>query len=41
MNIPGFGPEGLLGFGHSGTHILLIIILLYLIFFTAGKSDDE
>ena len=40
MQIPGFGPEGLLGLGHTGTHILLIIVLLYLIFFTA-RSEDE
>jgi len=40
MKIPGFGLDGLLGLGHTGTHILLILILLYLILFS-GNSNDE
>lgn len=40
MKIPGFGPNGLAGLGHTGTHVLLILILIYLIIFS-GKSEDE
>lgn len=40
MKIPGFGPNGLVGLGHTGTHVLLILIFLYLIFFS-GRSEEE
>ena len=40
MKIPGFGPNGLAGLGHTGTHILLILIFLYLLLFS-GKSEEE
>lgn len=40
MKIPGFGPEGLAGLGHTGTHVLLILILLYLIFFSSNSNDE-
>ena len=39
MKLPGVGPNGIAGLGHTGTHVLLLIILLYLIF--SGNSDDE
>lgn len=40
MKIPGFGPDGLLGLGHTGTHVLLILILIYLIFFSGNSSEE-
>jgi hypothetical protein len=40
MKIPGFGPNGLAGLGHTGTHILLILILIYLVFFTSNSNDE-
>jgi hypothetical protein len=33
-------PNGLMGLGHTGTHVLLVIILLYLVFFNnSGKEE--
>ncbi len=40
MKIPGFEQNGLAGLGHTGTHILLILILIYLIFFSGNPSEE-
>ena len=33
-------PNGLMGLGHTGTHVLLLIILLYLVFFNNSNKDE-